>query len=83
MDLRSAESMESSSRTTGGGSLPKVRLARPNRVSRSERPPNKRVKLAARSLRGRTAVVRQCSSVERLITGAPGRAGRRSLRAGR
>jgi hypothetical protein len=44
-------------------------------------PPNKRVKLAARPLRGRIAFVRPYSSAERLITGAPGWAWRRSLRA--
>ena len=44
-------------------------------------PPNKRVKLAARPLRGRIAFVRPSSSVKRSITGVPGRAGRRSLRA--
>jgi hypothetical protein len=42
-------------------------------------PSNKRVKLAARSLRGRIAFVRPSSSVERLIFRAPGRVGRRSL----
>jgi hypothetical protein len=45
--------------------------------------PNKRVKLPARPLRGRIAVVRPYSSVERLIVGAPGMLGRRSLRASR
>jgi hypothetical protein len=45
--------------------------------------PNKRVKLAARSSRGRIAFVRQYSSVSRSIIGAPGGAGRRSLRASR
>jgi len=48
MDLRSAESMVSSSRIIGDGSLPNVRSARPNTVSQSERPPNKRLKLPAR-----------------------------------
>jgi hypothetical protein len=43
--------------------------------------PNKRVKLPARSLRGRIAFVRLYSSVERSIIAAPGRVGRRSLRA--
>jgi len=43
--------------------------------------PNKRVKLAARCLRGRIAFVRQRSPVPDLITGAPDRPGRRSLRA--
>ncbi len=45
--------------------------------------PNKRVKLTARSSGGRIAFVRPYTSVERLITGAPGGAGRRSLRASR
>ena len=45
--------------------------------------PNKRVKLAARSLGGRIAFVRPYSSVSSSISGAPGRAGRRSLRASR
>jgi hypothetical protein len=39
--------------------------------------PNKRVKLAARLLRGTIPVVRQHSSVNNAIIGAPGRAGRR------
>ncbi len=43
--------------------------------------PNRRVKLAAGRLQGRIAVVRQHSSLEGLINGAPGRAGRRSLSA--
>jgi hypothetical protein len=43
--------------------------------------PNKRVKLPARSLRGRIAFVRPYASVSSSIIGAPGRAGRRSLRA--
>ncbi len=45
--------------------------------------PNKRVKLAARCLGGRIAFVRQHSSVSSSIIGAPGWAGRRSLRASR
>ena len=46
--------------------------------------PNKRVKLAARSLRGRIAVVRPYSFImSGSITGAPGKVGRRSLRASR
>jgi plasmid stabilization system protein ParE len=44
---------------------------------------DKRVKLAARCQRGRIAFVRPYASVERLITGGPGWAGRRSLRASR
>ena len=39
------------------------------------RAPNMRLKLAARSLRGRIAVVRRRSSAWRLITGAPARRG--------
>ena len=45
--------------------------------------PNKRVKLAARPVGGTIAVVRPYASVERLIIGSPGGAGRRSLRASR
>jgi len=45
------------------------------------RAPNKRVKRAARPLRGRIAFVRPYAFVERLIIGAPGRTGHRSLRA--
>ncbi len=48
----------------------------------ARRPPsNKRVKLAARFIRGRIAVVRRHSSLRGLITEAPGTVGRRSLRA--
>jgi len=44
-------------------------------------PPSKRVKLAAQCSRRRIEFVRLYSFVERLIIGAPGKAGRRSLRA--
>jgi hypothetical protein len=44
-------------------------------------PPNKRVKLAAPLLRGRILIVRPFSSMSSSITEAPGKVGRRSLRA--
>jgi len=43
--------------------------------------PSTRVKLAARSVLGRIAFVRQRSSVGTSITEAPGGAGRRTVRA--
>ena len=50
----------------------------------ASRPTDGRVKLAARPLRGRIAFVRPyASSVDLLSDSAPGRAGRRSLRADR
>ncbi len=55
--------------------------ARQVRSLEDRRRPKKRVKLAARSLQGRIAVVRQHSSVWGLITWAPGWTGRRSLSA--
>ncbi len=75
-------------RTTTGFGWPL--LGRESFRSRSEysvvatsQPPNKRVKLAAECLGGTIAVVRQHSSVSCLSVGAPGKVGRRSLRASR